>query len=88
MEKAWLNWYLMAMIEQDTAAPAPERFVVVVNHEEQYAIWPAGKPVPEKWREAGFDGTREECLAHIRVIWTDMRPASVRARHRAHGLAP
>ena len=47
-----------AMTDHDAAAsPEPERFVVVINHEEQYAIWPEGKPIPEKWREAGFSGT-------------------------------
>jgi len=75
------------MTDHDDAPPAaPERFIVVVNHEEQYAIWPAGKPIPEKWREAGISGTREECLARVRQVWTDMRPASVRARHKAHGI--
>jgi MbtH protein len=75
------------MTDQHNAVPdAPERFVVVVNHEEQYAIWPAGKPIPEKWREVGVSGIKEECLAHIKQVWTDMRPASVRMRHKAHGL--
>ena len=77
------------MSDHDAAAsPEPERFVVVVNHEEQYAIWPVGKPIPEKWREAGVSGTKQECLDHIRGVWTDMRPASVRARHKAHGTEP
>ena len=58
-------------------------FIVVVNHEEQYAIWPAGKPIPEKWRDAGFGGSKTECLAHIHRVWTDMRPLSVRARHKS-----
>ena len=65
-----------------------ERFAVVLNHEEQYAIWPAGKPIPEKWREAGFSGTKQECLGHICLVWTDMRPASVRARHKMHDSEP
>jgi MbtH protein len=75
------------MTDPDEAAPAtPEPFTVVVNHEEQYAIWPAGKPIPEKWREVGAGGTKEACLAHIQQVWTDMRPASVRTRHKAHGI--
>jgi MbtH protein len=51
---------------------------VVVNHEEQYSIWPAERDLPLGWREEGKQGTREECLAHIEVVWTDMRPLSVR----------
>lgn len=51
---------------------------VVVNHEEQYSIWPATRDLPLGWREEGKQGSREECLAHIETVWTDMRPLSVR----------
>ncbi len=53
-------------------------FRVVVNHEEQYSIWPDYKAVPEGWREAGFTGNKAACLAHIEVVWTDLRPLSLR----------
>jgi MbtH protein len=59
---------------------------VVVNHEEQYSIWPADKEMPAGWSEAGKQGTRDECLAYIEEAWTDMRPKSLReamARSRA-----
>ena len=55
------------------------RFRVLLNDEEQYSVWPADKEIPAGWREAGVDGTREECLAHIASIWTDITPKSVRA---------
>jgi MbtH protein len=55
-------------------------FNVVVNHEEQYSIWPTTKKIPEGWREAGFSGKKDECLAHIDAVWTDMRPLSLRRR--------
>ncbi|MCP2257817.1 MbtH protein [Streptoalloteichus tenebrarius] len=51
---------------------------VVVNDEEQYSIWPADRENPPGWRDAGFAGTRQECLAHIERTWTDMRPRSLR----------
>ncbi|MFC4877885.1 MbtH family protein [Microbulbifer halophilus] len=54
------------------------QFTVVINGEEQYSIWPDYKPLPDGWREAGKSGTREECLAHIEAVWTDMRPRSLR----------
>jgi MbtH protein len=54
------------------------RYTVVINHEEQYSIWPAGRPVPAGWREAGRDGSKEECLSYIEENWTDMRPLSLR----------
>jgi MbtH protein len=53
---------------------------VVLNHEEQYSIWPAERPVPAGWRAEGTTGTREECLAHVERVWVDMRPASLRRR--------
>ena len=36
---------------------------VVVNHEEQYSVWPADRDLPLGWREAGKQGTKAECLA-------------------------
>ncbi|TIM38353.1 MbtH family NRPS accessory protein [Mesorhizobium sp.] len=53
---------------------------VVVNEEEQYSIWLLKKPLPKGWSDAGAQGSKEECLNHIRLVWTDMRPLSVRRR--------
>lgn len=55
------------------------RHVVVVNDEEQYSIWPGGRAVPAGWTAVGVEGSREECLAHIAQVWTDITPRSVRA---------
>lgn len=51
---------------------------VVVNHEEQYSIWPADREPPAGWRDGGKTGTKEECLAYVDEVWTDMRPLSLR----------
>jgi MbtH protein len=53
---------------------------VVVNDEEQYSVWPLDGQPPAGWRAEGFTGGRQECLAHIDEVWTDMRPRSVRQR--------
>lgn len=53
---------------------------VVVNHEEQYSIWPDDREIPPGWREAGKSGRKDDCLAYIKEVWTDMRPLSLR-RH-------
>jgi MbtH protein len=53
-------------------------FLVVLNDEEQYSIWPADREVPAGWRPDGVVGSKEECLAHIDEVWTDMRPRSLR----------
>ncbi|WP_431998488.1 MbtH family protein [Sphaerimonospora mesophila] len=53
-------------------------YVVVRNHEEQYSIWPAGRDVPDGWTADGFAGPKDDCLAHIAEVWTDLRPLSLR----------
>lgn len=53
-------------------------YKVVVNHEEQYSIWPADRELPPGWKEAGKQGNKAECLAYINEVWTDMRPLSLR----------
>jgi MbtH protein len=51
---------------------------VVVNHEEQYSIWPAWKDIPAGWKDTGKQGPKADCLAYIKEVWTDMRPLSLR----------
>ena len=53
---------------------------VVVNHEDQYSVWPDGRDIPDGWHAEGFVGGRQECLDHIDAVWTDMRPRSQRIR--------
>src|ERR687888_567416 len=53
-------------------------YKVVVNHEEQYSIWPADRENALGWNDAGKSGTKQECLAYIEEVWTDMRPLSLR----------
>jgi MbtH protein len=53
-------------------------YKVVVNHEEQYSIWPAARENALGWRDAGKTGTKSECLEFIKEVWTDMRPLSLR----------
>ncbi|MBB5873234.1 MbtH protein [Allocatelliglobosispora scoriae] len=55
------------------------RFVVVLNDEEQYSLWPADRGLPDGWRVEGFEGGKDECLAHIESVWTDMLPRSLRS---------
>ena len=62
-----------------------ERFLVVVNHEEQYSVWFAERELPAGWRAEGTSGTRDQCLDHIERVWTDMRPLSLRLRMATEG---
>jgi MbtH protein len=58
---------------------------VVVNHEEQYSIWPADRELPLGWNAVGQQGSKSHCLAYIKEVWTDMRPLSLRKRMEAMG---
>lgn len=58
-------------------------YEVVVNHEEQYSIWPVGRELPLGWSTVGKQGPKEECLAYIEEVWTDMRPLSLRKQMEA-----
>ena len=53
-------------------------YQVVMNHEEQYSIWPAGRELPPGWTHVDKTGTKAECLQHISEVSTDMRPLSLR----------
>ena len=53
-------------------------YKVVMNHEEQYSIWPEHKENPNGWVDAGKSGAKAECLEYIKTVWTDMRPLSLR----------
>jgi MbtH protein len=55
-------------------------YKVVVNHEEQYSIWPADRENALGWNDAGKSGPKAECLAYIKEVWTDMRPLSLRKK--------
>lgn len=56
------------------------RYRVVINHEEQYSIWPVHLEVPNGWKSIGNEASKAECLEHIKTVWTDIRPRSLRLR--------
>ena len=56
------------------------QYRVVINHEEQYSIWPTDREVPTGWKPVGKEGTKKVCLDHIEEVWTDMRPLSLRRK--------
>lgn len=52
-------------------------FMVLVNAEQQYSLWPTFRDVPAGWTAVGPRGSRKECLDYIEENWTDMRPKSL-----------
>ncbi|MEZ5320108.1 MAG: MbtH family NRPS accessory protein [Vicinamibacterales bacterium] len=65
------------------SSPAIPRHRVVVNGLGQYSLQPGFLPLAPGWRDAGFTGSEDDCLAYIREHWTDMTPASVRRARAA-----
>lgn len=55
-------------------------YKVVINHEEQYSIWPVDKENALGWNDVGKSGLKSECLAYIESVWKDMRPLSLRKK--------
>ena len=43
-------------------------YKVVVNHEEQYSIWPSYRENPLGWQDAGKTGLKDECLSYIKDV--------------------
>lgn len=62
-------------------------YKVVLNHEEQYSIWPAHRANPPGWRDDGKQGSKADCLEFIKGVWTDMRPLSLRRAMEAAAAA-
>ncbi|HEY4214114.1 MAG TPA: MbtH family NRPS accessory protein [Steroidobacteraceae bacterium] len=52
-------------------------YLVLVNEEEQYSLWPKYNDVPKGWKSVK-EGNKAECLAYVKEVWTDMRPLSLR----------
>ena len=57
---------------------ADARFKVLINHEEQYSLWPADLAVPGGWSETGVCAPKAECDTYLEETWTDLRPRSLR----------
>ncbi|MEU9714614.1 MbtH family protein [Streptomyces sp. NPDC047976] len=53
-------------------------FLVLVNDEGQYSLWPSFNEVPDGWKVSLGEGSRDAALAHVEQHWTDLRPASLR----------
>lgn len=72
----------------DTDCKDTTIYKVVVNHEEQYSIWPIDRENAPGWNDTGKSGTKQECLAYVEQVWTDMRPLSLRKRMEQEILLP
>lgn len=56
-----------------------EIFIVLINHEEQYSLWPHWKAIPGGWKAVdNIRGDKKSLLEYVERVWTDMRPLSLR----------
>ncbi|MFA5985272.1 MAG: MbtH family protein [Methylococcaceae bacterium] len=58
-------------------------YYVLINHEEQYSLWPNYIDIPGGWTIVGQARSKQECLDYINEVWTDMRPLSLRKHMEA-----
>lgn len=70
----------MSYIDDDDIDEEYEKLphIVLINHEEQYSLWRADIEIPGGWRQVWGPDTKEACMAWVDVVWTDMRPLSLR----------
>jgi len=52
-------------------------YLVIVNDEQQYSLWPGFREIPAGWAATGQRGNRRKCTDWIDANWTDMRPKSL-----------
>ncbi|MFJ3663409.1 MbtH family protein [Streptomyces sp. NPDC090119] len=52
-------------------------YLVLVNDEGQYSLWPSFAEVPAGWTVALPETDRQSALDHVEANWTDMRPKSL-----------
>lgn len=72
------SWALQWMERFAAFKKSETIYLVVMNSESQYSIWPIHQAIPSGWAATGKQGERTECLAHIAKVWTDMRAHSLR----------
>lgn len=53
------------------------QYLVLVNDEGQYSLWPTFADVPAGWEVAHGEDSRQNCLEYVERHWTDMRPRSL-----------
>jgi MbtH protein len=49
-------------------------YLVLMNDEGQYSIWPAFLDIPAGWVGVTGVGSRQTCCDYISSRWTDLRP--------------
>lgn len=64
--------------QKNTTVEKEDLYFALINHEEQYSLWPEYKKIPLGWKVVFGPMKKEECMNYIDKVWTDMRPLSLR----------
>lgn len=59
-------------------ASKEDLYYALINQEEQYSLWPDYKAIPDGWKAKFGPMPKDECMAYVNKVWTDMRPLSLR----------
>lgn len=78
IKKVWTDMRPLSVRRMKLSKDA--QYQVVINHEEQYSVWPTEKPLPRGWKALKTQGSLNRCMDYIEEVWTDMRPLSLRKR--------
>jgi MbtH protein len=65
-------------MELEKEMEKPVIYKVVINAEEQCALWPSYLDNPVGWQDSGKIGDKEDCLAYVKQVWKDLTPLSLR----------
>jgi MbtH protein len=52
-------------------------FLLLINDEQQYSLWPEILPVPQGWQRTQGPMSRQDCMDWLAHHWTDLRPHSL-----------
>ena len=84
IEEVWTDMRPLSLrkriAENKDLAKGEKPYQVVINHEQQYAVWLAGQKMTDQWRDTGETCSLQDCMAYIEEVWTDMRPLSLRKK--------
>ena len=58
---------------------ADRDYLVLLNDESQYSLWPAAISIPAGWETVFGPAPKTDCQDYIEGAWSDMRPASLRS---------
>ncbi|AKQ75165.1 MbtH family protein [Bacillus licheniformis] len=60
-------------------------YVVLMNQDGQYSLWPAFIHIPAGWEVVCGEASRSACIDYISSNWTDLSPNSIKLAAEVHG---